>query len=144
MQLTVLYLTTGSIPANPPVEIYWRKRWASNPRAPEDYRISSAVRYDHLDTLSHEKENYMVFIITSNSESVKFFCWVNLTYYRDSNAKEIDLLIEENSSIHPIEIKKSASPDYWEIRKFSLIDRTEFEHGMGGIVCMCNDVVPIY
>ena len=89
----------------------------------------------------HYFENYVVM------EMVKYYAYspskVNLTYYRDSNAKEIDLLIEENNSIHPIEIKKSASPDYREIKKFSLIDRTEFEHGMGGIVCMCNDVVPI-
>ena len=68
---------------------------------------------------------------------------VNMTYYRDSNAKEIDLLIEENNSIHPVEIKKSASPDSREIRKFAIIDKTEFEHGMGGIICMCNDVIPI-
>ena len=29
----------------------WRKRWDSNPRALADYRISSAARYDHFDTL---------------------------------------------------------------------------------------------
>lgn len=34
----------------------------------------------------------------------------NLTYYRDSNAKEIDVIVEENGMIHPLEIKKSANP----------------------------------
>ena len=29
---------------------YWRKRWDSNPRAREDYLISSQARYDHFDT----------------------------------------------------------------------------------------------
>ena len=29
----------------------WRKRWDSNPRAREDYLISSQARYDHFDTL---------------------------------------------------------------------------------------------
>ena len=28
----------------------WRKRWDSNPRAREDYLISSQARYDHFDT----------------------------------------------------------------------------------------------
>ena len=28
----------------------WRRRWDSNPRAPEGNRISSAARYDHFDT----------------------------------------------------------------------------------------------
>ena len=36
---------------------------------------------------------------------------VNLTYYRDSNAKEIDVFVEENGIIHPLEIEKSANPD---------------------------------
>lgn len=89
----------------------------------------------------HYFENYVVM------ELVKYYAYspvkVNMTYYRDSNAKEIDLLIEENNSIHPVEIKKSASPDSREIRKFAIIDKTEFEHGMGGIICMCNDVIPI-
>ena len=31
---------------------------------------------------------------------------VNLTYFRDSNAKEIDVFVEENNVIHPLEIKK--------------------------------------
>lgn len=44
-------------------------------------------------------------------ELVKYYAYspvkVNMTYYRDSNAKEIDLLIEENNSIHPVEIKRA-------------------------------------
>lgn len=31
-------------------------------------------------------------------------------YYRDSDKKDIDLIIEENGVIHPIEIKKSSNP----------------------------------
>lgn len=33
--------------------ILWRKRWDSNPRAREDYLISSQARYDHFDTLPY-------------------------------------------------------------------------------------------
>ena len=32
---------------------FWRKRWDSNPRAREDYLISSQARYDHFDTLPY-------------------------------------------------------------------------------------------
>jgi predicted AAA+ superfamily ATPase len=66
-----------------------------------------------------------------------------LSYYRDQNAKEIDLLIEENRFIHPIEIKKSASPDYREIKKFDVLDKAALERGTGGIVCMAQEVLPI-
>ena len=33
--------------------VFWRKRWDSNPRAREDYLISSQGRYDHFDTLPY-------------------------------------------------------------------------------------------
>ena len=68
---------------------------------------------------------------------------VNMTYYRDSNAKEIDVFIEENGIIHPLEIKKSANPDRREIKKYELLDKVKLERGNGGIVCMCAEVVPI-
>ena len=35
---------------------------------------------------------------------------VNLSYFRDSNAKEIDVFIEENNVIHPLEIKRVLRP----------------------------------
>lgn len=89
----------------------------------------------------HYYENYVVM------EFVKTYAYskskANLSYYRDANAKEIDIFIEENDTIHPIEIKKSASPDRREIKKYSVIDKTALTRGCGGIVCMCEEVIPI-
>lgn len=89
----------------------------------------------------HYYENYVVmdFVKTYAYSKSK----ANLSYYRDSNAKEIDLFIEENDTIHPIEIKKSASPNRREIKKYSVIDKTSLKRGSGGIVCMCEEVIPI-
>ena len=67
----------------------------------------------------------------------------NLTYYRDSNAKEIDILVEENNQIHPLEIKKSANPDRREIKKYALMEKSGLARGCGGIICMCEEVIPI-
>ena len=72
-----------------------------------------------------------------------YFCDTALSYYRDSNAKEIDVFIEENDTIHPIEIKKSANPDIRETKKYLLLDKASLKRGNGGIVCMCEEVVPI-
>lgn len=89
----------------------------------------------------HYYENYVVM------EFVKTYAYsknkANLSYYRDSNAKEIDIFIEENNTIHPIEIKKSASPDRREIKKYSVIDKTALQRGCGGVVCMCEEVISI-
>ena len=67
----------------------------------------------------------------------------NLTYYRDSNAKEIDVFVEENNTVHPLEIKKSANPDKREVKKYSVLDKAELDRGSGGIVCMCEEPIPI-
>ncbi|MBR3953957.1 MAG: ATP-binding protein [Clostridia bacterium] len=89
----------------------------------------------------HYYENYVVM------EFVKTYAYAkskaNLSYYRDSNAKEIDIFIEENDTIHPIEIKKSANPDRRETKKYAVIDKTSLKKGCGGIVCMCEEVIPI-
>ena len=67
----------------------------------------------------------------------------NMTYYRDSNAKEIDIFVELGNSIHPLEIKKSANPDSRDIKKFDVLNKASIKRGCGGIVCMCEEVVPI-
>lgn len=89
----------------------------------------------------HYFENYVVM------ELVKHFAYArskaNLTYYRDSNTKEIDVFLEENDNIHPLEIKKSALPDRREIKKYELLDKAMLTRGNGGIICMCEEVIPI-
>jgi len=67
----------------------------------------------------------------------------NLGYYRDSNAREIDVVMESGNSLHPLEIKKSANSDRRGIRKFEVLDKTTLERGCGGILCMCEEVIPI-
>ncbi len=68
---------------------------------------------------------------------------VNLSYYRDSNANEIDVFVELNNQIHPLEIKKSANPHRRGIKKFDVLEKSQIVQGCGGIICMCEDVIPI-
>ncbi|MCC8356276.1 MAG: DUF4143 domain-containing protein, partial [Oscillospiraceae bacterium] len=86
-------------------------------------------------------ENYVVM------ELVKNFAYsqtrANITYYRDANAKEIDLMVECDGVVHPLEIKKSAAPDRREVKKYQLLDKASIPRGSGGILCMCEEVVPI-
>ncbi len=89
----------------------------------------------------HYFENYVV------TELVKNYVYgktkANLSYYRDSNAKEIDVFVELNGYIHPLEIKKSASPNRKEVKKYELLDKASIPRGSGGIVCMCDKPMPI-
>ncbi len=86
-------------------------------------------------------ENFVVMELMKNYAYAS--SGANLSYYRDSNAKEIDLFVEENGVLHPLEIKRSASPDRREIKKYELLDKAGLERGSGGIVCLCEDVIPI-
>jgi predicted AAA+ superfamily ATPase len=67
----------------------------------------------------------------------------NISYFRDSNAKEIDVFVEEGDLVHPLEIKKSANPNQREIKKFVMLDKTTIKRGSGGVICMCEEVIPI-
>lgn len=89
----------------------------------------------------HYYENYVVMEIVKNYAYAKNKA--NITYYRDSNAKEIDVFVEENNVIHPLEIKKSASPDKREVKKYEVLDKAALMRGDGGIVCMCEEPIPI-
>ncbi len=89
----------------------------------------------------HFYENYVVMELVKNYAYAK--SKANLTYYRDSNAKEIDVFVEENNVVHPLEIKKSAAPDKREVKKYSVLDKAELDRGTGGIVCMCEEPIPI-
>lgn len=57
-------------------------------------------------------------------------------YYRDRDAKEIDLIIERDQTLCPIEIKKTAMPTQKMTKAFSLLDRTPQDRGMGAVLCM--------
>ncbi len=62
-------------------------------------------------------------------------------FYRDTSQKEIDLLIEENGKLYPIEIKQSANPQIQMSKSFSIID--DQRRGLGAIVCMTDKLIPL-
>jgi uncharacterized protein len=53
------------------------------------------------------------------------------------------VIVEENDVVHPLEIKKSAAPDKREVRKYAVLDKASAKRGAGGIICMCEEPVPI-
>ena len=65
----------------------------------------------------------------------------NIYYYRDKEKKEIDVIIEKNGKLYPIEIKKSANPDKSAIKNFSVIPDDKL--GDGAVVCLAKEDYPI-
>jgi predicted AAA+ superfamily ATPase len=57
-------------------------------------------------------------------------------YYRDKDAKEIDIVLEHDGVLNPIEIKKTSNPGTELIRVFSLLDRAGTPRSKGAVICM--------
>lgn len=89
----------------------------------------------------HYFENYVVGELFRNYAYGRTS--VNLNFYRDSNQKEIDLIIEESGILHPIEIKKGTNPDKRDMSAFSHLKNTSKSIGNGGIICMTDEPFPI-
>ena len=83
-------------------------------------------------------ENYVVSEIFKsyyNSAKTPF-----LYYYRNKDMKEIDLIIEADGKLSPIEIKKTASPASELTNVFKILDRANIERGKGGVLCMKEEL----
>ena len=61
-------------------------------------------------------------------------------YYRDKDAREIDLILERDGKLFPIEIKKMASPPKKLTKVFDLIDKSPLQRGTGAILCMADQL----
>lgn len=86
-------------------------------------------------------ENFAVSeIIKSYSNNLRH---ASFWYYRDKEQHEIDLIIEEDGKLHPIEVKKSASPSKDAISNFSVLDKANLPVGNGGVVCLAQKAMPL-
>ena len=63
-----------------------------------------------------------------------------LYYYRDKDAREIDLILERDGKLFPIEIKKMASPPKTLTKVFDLIDKSPLLRGTGAILFMADQL----
>ena len=60
-------------------------------------------------------------------------------WYRDTQQKEIDLLIERDGKLHPIEIKLTSNPNKSMLKHFNVLDN----QGYGGLICMRESDIPL-
>lgn len=76
-----------------------------------------------------------------------------LWHYRDRSSNEIDLVIESDGLLHPLEIKRSVNPGSELTGVFGLLDKASIPRGKGAILCMRstlsavdseNFIVPIW
>ena len=75
--------------------------------------------------------------------------WLNsakecmLHYYRDKDMNEIDMVIETDGELHPLEIKKSANPGTELASAFKVLDKGSMPRGAGAILCLREELSAI-
>lgn len=86
-------------------------------------------------------ENYVVSEITKtylNSGLEPY-----MYYYRDKDMKEIDIILERDGILNPVEIKKSSNPGTELTKVFGLLDKSSVPRGKGVVICMKPELTAI-
>ena len=114
-------------------------RWSS-PEVAESGAMSGALL-----------ENYTVSEIMKSYQNAGLEPY--LYFYRDRDAKEIDVILEGDGRLCPLEIKKTATPDKRLTRVFGVIEKGPLQLGTGAVLCIAdkfsafdsnNLIVPIW
>lgn len=96
-------------------------------------------------------ENYAVaeLIKSYHNNAKECLLW----YYRDKSSNEIDLVLESDGMLHPLEIKRSVNPGSELLNAFQLLNKASVPRGNGAVLCMRqalsaidteNFIVPIW
>ena len=88
-------------------------------------------------------ENYVISEIYKSYANNGIEARSRLTFYRDNNGKEIDLMIIENGKLYPIEIKMNADPGKNALKNFSVLDSLQEEIAEGAVLCMSSSIIPL-
>jgi hypothetical protein len=122
--------------------------------------VAYLTRYTSPEILSNGAmngailENYVVSEIrkTYHNDAKECLLW----YYRDKESNEVDLVIESNGELHPLEVKRAVNPGNPGselIGAFTILDKGSVPRGKGAILCMRpelsainadNFIVPIW
>lgn len=86
-------------------------------------------------------ENYTVAEIRKTWLNSAKECFLH--YYRDKDSNEIDMVIEADGELHPLEIKKSTNPGTELASAFKVLDKGSVPRGAGAILCLREELSAI-
>jgi predicted AAA+ superfamily ATPase len=103
--------------------------------------------WDNVKVLQNGAMNGAMLETYVISEIIKSY-WHNgkearVYFYRDKNQKEIDLIIEYNNTLYPIEIKRTANPMVNDIRNFNILKSFTENIGTCAVICLVDSVLPM-
>ena len=63
--------------------------------------------------------------------------------YRDRNQNEIDMVLEENGTLYPVEIKKTTNPGSDDYRNFKELAKLKKKIGLGAVLCLKSERIAL-
>jgi predicted AAA+ superfamily ATPase len=64
-------------------------------------------------------------------------------FYRDTDQKEIDFVIEKNMTLYPVEVRKAAQSSEVDTKHFSALKKLGKKIGTGAVLCLGQSRIPI-
>ena len=102
--------------------------------------VAYLTRYSSAEILANGAingailENYVVSEILKSYQNHAEECM--LWYYRDKSSNEIDMVMESDGCLLPLEIKRSVNPARELVNTFRLLDKASVPRGTGAVLCM--------
>jgi len=101
--------------------------------------VSYLTKWSDRDTLMSGAMSGAIFENFVVSEIIKSYhnCGMEpfVYYYRDKDTKEIDIIMESDGKLYPMEIKKTAMPASQLTRVFNVIEKSPLIRGTGAVLC---------
>ena len=99
---------------------------------------------EHEETLENGTFSGAIFETYVVSEILKSY-WHNgespaIYFYRDKDKREVDIVLEENGNLFPLEVKQKSNPSPQDIKSFELLSQFNKEVAPGGVICQA----PVY
>lgn len=90
-------------------------------------------------TAGHYLETFIISEIVKsyNTKGIK----PKISYFRDKEKREIDLIFYVNNKLYPFKIKKTALPTKEMIKNFDILNKQSKEGAPGGIICFYDDLM---
>ncbi|GBR77251.1 ATPase [Candidatus Termititenax persephonae] len=65
-------------------------------------------------------------------------------FYRDSNKKEIDFILEQNMTLYPIGVKQTSLPETRDAANFKTLSKLKnIKVGTGAVICLCRGIAAL-
>jgi predicted AAA+ superfamily ATPase len=64
-------------------------------------------------------------------------------FYRDKDKREVDIILEENGKLYPLEVKQKTNPNTDDLKNFAVLSRFRKKAAPGGVLCLAPTHLPL-